>query len=169
MPQSNKKKTIAETLSGKSITLVALGDSNTGINHWTHGELNWLSLLACLLACNYRTCFPDGCTIINSGRSGDTATGGLARLQKDVLRFSPDLVIIGFGTNDAAISDNLEKFRKDMRSMILQLKNVGCEILLRTPPPVVNMNDGSELLEIPGQPGSIRDIAAYAKEISIVA
>jgi lysophospholipase L1-like esterase len=39
--------------------------------------------------------------VINAGISGDTAAGGAARLERDVLSFAPDLCIVCFGLNDA--------------------------------------------------------------------
>ena len=36
-------------------------------------------------------------SVINAGVGGDTAQGGLERLQRDVLAFDPDLVTICFG------------------------------------------------------------------------
>jgi acyl-CoA thioesterase-1 len=38
--------------------------------------------------------------VVNSGISGDTAAGGLARIEKDVLAKDPGLVIIMLGAND---------------------------------------------------------------------
>lgn len=44
-------------------------------------------------------------TIVNAGISGGRARGGLARLQRDVLSYQPDLVIICFGVNDATAGE----------------------------------------------------------------
>ena len=41
--------------------------------------------------------------IINSGIGGDTATTGLARLDRDVIAYHPDLVVVSFGLNDTEI------------------------------------------------------------------
>lgn len=38
--------------------------------------------------------------VINAGVSGDTSTGGLSRIESDVLRKDPFLVIVEFGAND---------------------------------------------------------------------
>lgn len=38
--------------------------------------------------------------IINAGISGDSATQGLLRLDRDVLSYNPDLVVVCFGLND---------------------------------------------------------------------
>lgn len=38
--------------------------------------------------------------IINSGISGDNAPGGAKRLDRDVLRYCPDLAVVSYGLND---------------------------------------------------------------------
>lgn len=39
--------------------------------------------------------------VINCGISGDNAPNGLSRLDRDVLPFKPDLVVVAYGLNDA--------------------------------------------------------------------
>ena len=46
---------------------------------------------------------------INSGVRGNTTEMGRARFQEDVLNHSPDVVIMAFGTNDAAVDVYLGK------------------------------------------------------------
>lgn len=41
--------------------------------------------------------------VINSGIGGDTTIGGLVRLQKDVLDYNPDIIIINLGLNDGIL------------------------------------------------------------------
>ena len=41
--------------------------------------------------------------IINSGISGDNAKNGLARMKRDIFPYTPDLVIVSFGLNDAVV------------------------------------------------------------------
>ena len=38
--------------------------------------------------------------VVNAGISGDNAKGGLERMARDVLAFSPDLTVVSFGLND---------------------------------------------------------------------
>lgn len=48
-----------------------------------------------------KTAYPSAqLNVINSGISGDTAVGGLKRLDRDVLSFNPDFVSVCFGLND---------------------------------------------------------------------
>ena len=39
--------------------------------------------------------------IINSGISGDSAPNGLKRIERDVLSYNPDLVVVSYGLNDS--------------------------------------------------------------------
>ena len=48
-----------------------------------------------------RTLFPNvPVCVINAGISGDNAASGEVRLERDVLRFRPDLTVVCFGLND---------------------------------------------------------------------
>jgi len=98
--------------------------------------MNWVSLLDEAIFEEYGNGI---CTAINSGKCGSSYSEGLTRLDRDVLRFTPDLVIIAFGMNDAGRgTDGLENFRKDVRTMVKRIREAcGSEILIRTPNPVV--------------------------------
>lgn len=49
--------------------------------------------------------------IINSGISGDSAPSGLERLDRDVLNYNPDLVIVSYGLNDSCYGeDGIKKY-----------------------------------------------------------
>jgi len=70
---------------------------------------------------------------------------GLDRLTSDVLRHNPDIVIIGFGHNDAYIDDNqpngksrisLDAFRSNLIYMITELQKKESKIILVTPSPI---------------------------------
>ena len=43
---------------------------------------------------------------INAGVSGDSAVGGLKRIDRDVLKYNPDLVVVGFALNDSCAGIN---------------------------------------------------------------
>lgn len=135
-----KTATIGEALGHEYVTVVAIGDSITAVNHWTMGGLNWVGHLQA----NLGTCFLKGSTVINSGIGGDNLPAGLARLERDVLRFAPQLTIISFGMNDARLPHDLGRFRDGLREMIERVRAVKSEILLRTPNPIINMADGTE-------------------------
>ena len=72
----------------------------------------------------------------------------MKRLEEDVIRFAPDLVIISYGMNDQG--EPVEKFRAALGAIIDRLRErCQAEILLRTPNPVVN--PPTEFILGPGQ------------------
>ena len=125
---------------GKHITLVALGDSNTEFNHWAFGR-NYLTMIACNAYTRY-----GGITPINSGVSGDDVKRALVRLERDVLRFHPDVVIVTLGEKDSQTS-TLEEFKENFRKLLTILKEQIPAVITRTSNPAINMKTGKEDLE----------------------
>ena len=148
-------------LNGKHVTIVAFGDSITATTHWTRGMMNWVQLLEQ----NLHSVFRSGGTVINSGVSGDSLPNCLGRLDRDVLRFKPDIVIVSFGANDAR-RRNPEEFRKMYREMLRQIKAAGALIVTRTPTPYISMSDGSEITEVTERGNLVKvDVEGYANII----
>ncbi len=75
--------------------------------------------------------------IVNAGISGDTAPGGLYRIDRDLLPFHPDLTVVCFGLNDSGLGDaGIEQYQKALHGIIRRLKETGSEVILMTPQPV---------------------------------
>lgn len=75
-------------------------------------------------------------SVINAGVGGETAAVSLSRLDRDVIRHRPDLVLVGFGLNDAGGGGvaGLEKFRFLLRKIIKKIQSkTDAEIVLLTP------------------------------------
>ena len=72
--------------------------------------------------------------VINSGISGDGALGCLRRLERDVLRFSPDLVIINSGLNDCVMGGEakLEAYGEALKNVFEKCKAAGAECIMLT-------------------------------------
>lgn len=71
--------------------------------------------------------------IINSGISGGAAPGGLARLDRDVLRYCPDLVVVSFGLNDCCNPNiPLEAYTDALRNIFTKVRNAGAEVIFLT-------------------------------------
>lgn len=66
--------------------------------------------------------------IINAGISGDSAARGLNRLERDVLRYSPDLVTVAFGLNDC-IGRSVEEYQRDLQEIFRRLRAAGSEVV----------------------------------------
>ena len=72
--------------------------------------------------------------IINAGISGDTAWGGLAWLERDVLSLNPDLVVVCYGLNDAGAGENgLERYAESLAEILAKVKASGAEVIFMTP------------------------------------
>jgi len=72
--------------------------------------------------------------IINAGISGDNAPNGLTRIDRDVLKFQPDLTVVCFGLNDSTQGlDKLENYTQALEEIFHQLQSAGSEVLLMTP------------------------------------
>ena len=71
-------------------------------------------------------------TVINAGVSGDTTTGGRARLgwTLDGLKTPPDLVILELGANDALRGISPELTRDNLDAMLADLTKRGIPVLL---------------------------------------
>ena len=72
--------------------------------------------------------------IINAGMSGDNAPHAFKRLERDVLRFSPDLTVVCFGLNDCTVGmEFLPKYVQALEDIFRKLKEAGSEIIFMTP------------------------------------
>lgn len=118
---------LAKLDAGQQVTVVALGDSNTEQTFHTRGALNWVGLLQCALFDKYGA---NRVLMINAACSGEGAAGGLARLDRNVLRFEPDLVIVCYWDGDMT----------PLREIVQRVRASGAEVLLRTPNPVLAVN-----------------------------
>jgi len=92
------QRTLTKLAAGEHVTIVALGDSITEITFHTRGHMNWVGLLSEAILATYGN---GVCTLINAGKCGSSYSEALQRLDRDVLRFAPDLVIVALGMNDA--------------------------------------------------------------------
>ena len=112
-------------------TLLILGDSISagyGINQ----KDNWVSVLQSKFDI-------DGTSIklINSSVSGDTTSGGLQRLRRDLQKFDPDYVLIELGGNDALRGYPIKRIKDNLQTMIALIKSNNSKALLmqiRIPP-----------------------------------
>ncbi len=66
--------------------------------------------------------------VINAGISGDSAAGGLKRIERDVLKYSPDLTVVAFGLNDC-VGRDVKDYEENMRDMFSRLKKAGTEVI----------------------------------------
>ena len=119
----------AKLAEGQPVKIVCFGDSITGVYYHTGGRRSWCDLLGIALT----RIFPQAqIEMINAGVSGHDTDAGLKRMETDVLRHAPDLVVIMFGMNDVR-SLMPVGFRNNLRTMVRRSRESGAEVMLMTP------------------------------------
>ena len=68
--------------------------------------------------------------VVNSGRIGETIGGSIARFERDVLAYGPDLVIWQLGTNDVAWGGRADGAKKRVVTGVHSLKASGADVIL---------------------------------------
>lgn len=118
-----------------------LGDSNTYAGHYITILETWL-----------RRHYPEGrWTLINLGLPGETASALSepahpyprpcihTRLESALEKSQPDVVILGYGTNDGIYypfsEERFASYREGMSNLIAACRHTGAKIVLLTPPP----------------------------------
>lgn len=127
-------KTAALLAAGQEpVRIVCIGDSITGVYYHSGGRRAYPEMLQLAL----HQLHPQAkLSVHNAGISGDTTTGGLKRLDRDVLSRKPHLVTIMFGMNDL-VGTPVDVFKKNLREMIARCRTGGAEVLLCTQNSVV--------------------------------
>lgn len=75
--------------------------------------------------------------VLNTSVSGETTAGALVRLDKDLARYKPAIVIIELGGNDGLRGLPVNKLQDNLRSMVQRSKQADARVLLlgmRLPP-----------------------------------
>lgn len=68
--------------------------------------------------------------IINSGISGDNAPNGNERFDRDVAPYSPDLVVVSFGLNDACKGkSNVSLYTQALKNIFEKVKRLNAECI----------------------------------------
>lgn len=112
------------------INIVIFGDSvsHGAMNgYYDYENVYWNRLQRMMHA--YRDYMP--INMINASIGGTTAKESLPRLEKQVLRHAPDLVIVCFGLND--VNGTLEDYLDSLRQIFAGCRTAGCETIFMTP------------------------------------
>lgn len=107
-----------------SKTILVLGDSLSAEYGLVRGE-GWVSLLQKKLETEKITA-----PIVNASISGETTSGGKARLPALLAKHQPAIVVIELGANDALRGLSLAATQENLRSMISSSKGVKAKVLL---------------------------------------
>ncbi|MCS6779414.1 MAG: SGNH/GDSL hydrolase family protein [Geminicoccaceae bacterium] len=109
------------------LRIVALGSSSTEGTGASRPEHAWPARLEAILDARFPK---DEVEVVNRGKGGETAAQNLARLEADVIRLAPDLVIWQVGTNDALQGLEPELVAARVREGIRRLRALGIEVIL---------------------------------------
>lgn len=115
---------VGSTAYSASKTILVLGDSLSAEYGLTRGS-GWVSLLEKKLATE-----KIDAVIINASISGETTSGGRARLQPLLQKHSPGIVLIELGANDALRGLSLAATEENLRAMIIESKKTQAKVLL---------------------------------------
>lgn len=105
-------------------TVLVVGDSLAAEYGIARGT-GWVPLLGKRLAeryPNYR--------VVNASISGDTTSGGLARLPALLRQHAPAVVVLELGANDALRGLSLDMTEKNLRAMAQMARQAGAQVLL---------------------------------------
>lgn len=108
----------------KPYTLLVYGDSLSA-GYGIDEEDGWVNLLSQKLDAEG---WP--WQVVNGSISGETSTGGLARLPAMLDSYQPDLVILELGGNDGLRGLPIATLEQNLRSMITQIRATDAEVLL---------------------------------------
>ncbi len=112
-------------------TLLVMGDSLSDA-YGIREEQGWIALLSERIE---KRELP--WSVVNASVSGETTSGGLARLPRLLDSHEPELVIIQLGGNDGLRGMPVASIRANLDEMITQSKEAGADVLLigiRIPP-----------------------------------
>ncbi|OKI54856.1 SGNH/GDSL hydrolase family protein [Micromonospora sp. CB01531] len=140
---------IKDLLTGdEPVTWVFAGDSIVQAARWTDGARGYAELFSeCIRHERGRSLD----VVINTGVSGWRSTNLAANLDRAVLRHTPDVTVIGVGTNDAKDTP-VEDYLAVMVPIIDRVRQSGSRVALQTP-----------------VPGPIEGIPAYVEAIRTLA
>ena len=123
--------TFSYSIIAETKKLLILGDSISAGYGIKESE-NWVRLLETSLK---RDSFD--IEIVNSSVSGDTTIGGLSRIKNDLDQYSPDLVLIELGGNDALRGYPIKQIKSNLNKIIDECIKAGSTPIImqiRIPP-----------------------------------
>ena len=139
------------TDTSNSMTWLFMGDSITHGSAWTGGYDTLAQLFEKFVKDDL------GRTqdlVINAGSSGATTASTINDLNRRLVKYDPDVVVLMLGTNDASSSVSENTYKANLRAILDKIIAKGATAVLRTPPPTSR---------------SGYDIATYAQYVRDVA
>jgi acyl-CoA thioesterase-1 len=122
---------LAHSVSALAATILVYGDSLSAA-YGIAPEAGWVTKLEERLKqekLNY--------TVVNASISGETTSGGVARIAASLARYKPDILILALGANDGLRGQPVERMKANLASIVQTAKREGTRVLLvgmRVPP-----------------------------------
>lgn len=116
--------TAAGVAADEELTLLVFGDSLSA-SYGIEEEQGWVTLLQSKLDAEGHAVH-----VVNGSVSGETTTGGLARLPAMLDSYDPDLMILELGGNDGLRGLPLEIMRSNLASMIELAEAAGAQVII---------------------------------------
>lgn len=114
------EKTVNKIKDRSEATISAIGDSLTYGWMVQRGYVDYFEEML-------KEKYPESSlTIMNRGIPGDTAHGGLYRVESEVVLYDPDCVLIQFGLNDAFLGCPAEQYKKNIHGIVDKIR-AGCD------------------------------------------
>ena len=137
------KRKATDLYNQSPVTIAFLGDSVTHGVFEIYPQKTGLTIPSFDAECVYHTylkkmindVFPGvHLNIINAGINGGNALDSLERLDRDVLRFKPDLTVVCFGLNDSTRGINgIDIYKESLEAVFERLKASGSDVIFMTP------------------------------------
>lgn len=108
---------------GNGTPILVMGDSLSA-GYGIDVQKGWVALLDAELAKKYST------KIINASVSGETTSGGKARLDQLLKTHQPQIVILELGGNDGLRGQPISMIKKNLQIMITQIQSYQAKVLL---------------------------------------
>jgi lysophospholipase L1-like esterase len=174
---------VSGALGQGQIRIVALGDSTTAKAREWAPEIQQV----------YAECLPGAlashgisAVVVNAGIGDTTTRQAIARLDRDVRRHRPDIVVVQFGINDSWIDVDAGRtrprlsraeYRGNLRTIIRRVKGDGAKVVLMTPNPmrwgdpyyIKAFTQHPGLLDVSKERGIDQLLDAYAEDVRAVA
>ena len=116
---------VAPLAHAETAHLLVLGDSLSA-GYGIDPAEGWVTLLQERVDETY----PDTYTVINASISGDTTSGGKARLTKLLQTYAPEIVILELGGNDGLRGQPLKLMQRNLETLVETAVDSGARVLL---------------------------------------
>lgn len=167
----------ADPKSNGSVVIVAFGDSIT-MGATTRGNIEPEAVYHARLKKMLEEKYPKAVfSVINSGIGGDNAEAGLARIDRDVIRYQPDLVLVAFGANGLGDSPSrLSAYESSLHKIVAKIRSgTQADVMLLTTPFMATRDNGipsasqkeqlAELMKLQNT-GVVKRFAETAKQVA---